>query len=273
MTKIKLLFTCPHGGNTDPRTTVPSTHLIQRVKDHLKTDICKADEGQGFSDENDKLTKDLTEIICDNITKLSGGKEPYKEIAKFHRKFIDYNRKQECAYEPKQMNDDKWYEQSNIEAEQKYLEYHNSIKQKIEEMLPEGDTSLAFLFDIHGTERETSPQGRFIEAIIGTDEGRSIQALTERDLNAFKGFKDLLDGKNIRIYPENADQKQQGFILDGGYTIQEYGSNPDRPRLGLVAIQIEVIHCIRDNRYCREKFGADMAECIFNFVKPFINQF
>jgi hypothetical protein len=270
MTKIKLLFTCPHGGTTDPRTTDPPTHLIERVEDHLDTNICKADEGQGFSDENDKLTEDLTQNICDNITKLTR-KEPYKEIAKFHRKFIDYNRKQECAYEPKQ-NDDKWYEQSSIEAEQKYLEYHNSIKQKIEEMLPDGDTSLAFLFDIHGTGREKSPQGRFIEAIIGTDEGRSIEALTERDPMAFKGFKDLLDGKNIRIYPENPNQKQQGFSLDGGYTIQEYGSKR-QPRRGLVAIQIEVIHCIRDNRYCREKFGADMAQCIFNFVKPFINQF
>jgi hypothetical protein len=260
MTKIKLLFTCPHGGTTDPLTTDPPTNLIERVEDHLDTDICKADEGQGFSDENDKLTEELTEIICDNITKLSG-KEPYKEIAKFHRKYIDYNRKKECAFE-----------QRSIEAEQKYLEYHTAIKQKIEEMLPQRDTSLAFLFDIHGTGREKSPSGRYIEAIIGTDQGHSIEALTRVDPNAFwgpNGLIRLLEGKRIRIYPENANQKQQGFSLDGGYTIKEYGSS-HQPRPGLVAIQIEVIHCIRDNRYCREKFGADMADCIFTFVSPFI---
>jgi hypothetical protein len=37
------------------------------------------------------------------------------------------------------------------------------------------------------------------------------------------------------------------------------------------AIQIEVINCIRDNRYCREKFAADMADCIFEFVSPFVS--
>ena len=56
--------------------------------------------------------------------------------------------------------------------------------------------------------------------------------------------------------------------MDGGYTIKEYGSKRIKP--GLVAIQIEVINCIRDNRYCREKFPADMADCILKFVHPFI---
>ena len=75
MEKIKLLFTCPHGGTTDPLTTEPPTNLIERVEDNLDTDMCKADEGQAFSDLNDALTEDLTEIICDNIINLSG-KEP-----------------------------------------------------------------------------------------------------------------------------------------------------------------------------------------------------
>jgi hypothetical protein len=230
MTRIKLLFTCPHGGTTDPLTTEPPTNLIERVEDNLDTGICKADEGQAFSDENDLLTEELTQIIYDNITKLSG-KEPYKEIAKFHRKYIDYNRKKECAFELKPSN-------SSIETEQKYLEYHDAIKQKIEEMIPEGDTSLAFLFDIHGTGRKKSPSGHDIEAIIGTDKGHSIEALTERDPNAFwgpNGLIQLLYGKRIRVYPENATQKQQGFSLDGGYTVQEYGSKRE-PRRGLVAI-------------------------------------
>jgi N-formylglutamate amidohydrolase len=132
MTKIKLLFTCPHDG-TDP------TSIIERVEGHLDTAVCKADEGQGFNDQNDTLTKELTVNIYDSVHNLSG-KEPYIEIAKFHRKYVDYNRKNECAFE-----------QSSPEAKQTYQEYHNGILQKIEEMLPQNDTSMAFLFDIHGT--------------------------------------------------------------------------------------------------------------------------
>jgi hypothetical protein len=60
----------------------------------------------------------------------------------------------------------------------------------------------------------------------------------------------------------------KNFPLDGGQTIKEYGSKRIKP--GLVAIQIEVINCIRDNRYCREKFAAYMADCIFEFVSPFV---
>ena len=39
-------------------------------------------------------------------------------------------------------------------------------------MLPQGDNSLAFLFDIHGTDEERDPNDHFIEVIIGTDQTR-----------------------------------------------------------------------------------------------------
>ena len=46
-------------------------------------------------------------------------------------------------------------------------------------MLPQGDNSLAFLFDIHGTDEERDPNDHFIEVIIGTDQTRSRQAVTD----------------------------------------------------------------------------------------------
>jgi hypothetical protein len=56
--------------------------------------------------------------------------------------------------------------------------------------------------------------------------------------------------------------------LDGGYTIKKYGTNGNKP--GLIAIQIEVVDFIRKRQYCRESFAADLGECIFSFVEPFI---
>jgi len=56
--------------------------------------------------------------------------------------------------------------------------------------------------------------------------------------------------------------------LDGGYTIQTYGSS--QPIKGLIAIQIEVIRSICGGMYCREKFASDIADCIWSFVYPFI---
>jgi N-formylglutamate amidohydrolase len=238
------LFTCPHSG--------------EKTLDKVRDSYPPTCEGS-FTIENDALTSELTESICKSIEKISG-KVPYSVIAEVHRMYVDYNRTQECAFE-----------ESSIIARDAYLEYHDRILQKIEEMLPYNSNDIAFLFDIHGTER-LKVNGDFIEVIIGTDEGRSIQALTDVDPNAFwgtKGLIPLLQGKDIRAYPANSTQQTQGHILDGGHTIQTYGSK--RIKRGLVAIQIEVIRSIRNGMYCRNKFGADMAHCIFNFVNLFVS--
>jgi hypothetical protein len=195
------------------------------------------------------------------MTNLSG-KDPYAVYAEFNRRWIDYNRTETCAYEQ---------HICNSKAQEKYLIYHNNILQIIEEMLPQGDNTMAFLFDIHGTDRERSPEPphHFIELLVGTDQANSRKALTDAEFwNEEKGLIPLLGTKNIRAYPEYLSQEMHKFPLDGGYTIKEYGSKRIKP--GLVAIQIEVINCIRDNRYCREKFAEDMADCILKFVSPFI---
>ena len=263
MPKIKLLFTCPHNGKNDGTTTNPP--IIKRESIHFPVNICRPEDGQGFSEDNDLLTEKLTEEIVRNIQSLSG-KNPYTVYADFRREFIDYNRNERCAFE-----------QSSVKAKEEYLQYHNEIPQTIKEMLPEGNTGLAFLFDIHGTDEEKSPEpepeSNFIEVLIGTDQGHSRQALTKKDPDYFwdhkKGLITLLGAKRIRAFPEIESQELENHPLDGGYTIKTYGST-NRTKPGLVAIQIEVINCIRDNRYCREKFGADMANCILKFVSPFI---
>jgi hypothetical protein len=267
MPNIKLLFTCPHDGKNDGTTTNPP--IIKRDPNNFPSNnICPSDDGQGLEIRNDLLTEKLTEEIVRNIQSLSG-KDPYTVYAEFKRELIDYNRKEECAFVQNV--------QSSVKAQEEYNKYHDEISQKIEEMLPDDDKGLAFLFDIHGTGEEksptTDPERNFIEVLIGTDQARSRQALTERDPNYFWSHKNglipLLATKRIRAFPENEIQEWEKHSLDGGHTIKTYGGT-DRTKRGLVAIQIEVIHCIRNNRYCREKFAADMAECILKFVSPFL---
>ena len=53
-------------------------------------------------------------------------------------------------------------------------------------MLPLNENGIAFLFDIHGTEK-VKVNDNFIEVIIGTDEGRSRQSLTEVNPDLFLG--------------------------------------------------------------------------------------
>jgi len=244
MPRINLLFTCPHNG----------TQHTDKVRNK---DNC--DPGE-FSIDNDIGTADLTERIITHIRRLSG-KDPYKQIAVVDREYVDHNREAPCAYEV-----------SDLQAQTAYDKYHNGILEIIEEMLPQNENGIAFLFDIHGTEK-VEVKGNFIEVIVGTDKGHSRQSLTEIDPDYFwgpHGLIPLFKKKGIRVFPRNQSEEIVDFELDGGYTIQKYGSSQPQPRKGLVAIQIEVIRSIRGGMYCREKFAADIADCIWSFVYPFI---
>ena len=103
MTKIKLLFTCPHNG---------TQHMDKiRNEDNLNN-TCNPDE---FSIENDIGTEDLTERIVTHIKRLSG-KDPYIQIAEVDREYVDHNREELCAYI-----------ESDLRAQKAYREYHKGI--------------------------------------------------------------------------------------------------------------------------------------------------
>jgi hypothetical protein len=62
--------------------------------------------------------------------------------------------------------------------------------------------------------------------------------------------------------PSDKNQELKNHLLDGGYTIQTYGSSQFKKRLA--AIQIEVIHDIRADTDKRQKLPEDMADCIYS---------
>jgi len=261
MTNINLLFTCPHDGRKKGSELNPP--IIKRTTDSIPAGNCPAAEGEGFNDENDLSTKELTQKIVENI-QLQTTNMPRKLIAEFRREYIDYNRKDDCAFV------------DSGSARDEYWKYHNGINEIITEMLSNENDSLAFLFDIHGTGRKTMVgkdlHSHEIEVIIGTKQGKSIVSLDQKDHNAWWGDNGLIPllqtKKNVKVWPPNRDEDEDSTLLDGGHTIETY-SKIDR----LVAIQLEVICALRENVYCspcRDIFASDLAECIIDFTRPFI---
>lgn len=82
MTKINLLFTCPHDGRKRGSTAIPP--IIRRDVDNFSDEICRAADGQGFNIENDLSTKELTEKIVkytNNNDKITRARRDMTEYA------------------------------------------------------------------------------------------------------------------------------------------------------------------------------------------------
>lgn len=217
-----------------------------------------------FETDSDKDTIELTNSIVTKLNILST-RTVRSNIAKKDRLYIDYNREIECAIEPS----------NNKAAEIEYHRYHKETLRQIKEMRTQNPNGLGFLFDIHGTGlkkiRDSKGVLHPIDIIIGTDEERSIYALTEIDPDVWwnndTGLIGLLRNKQVKVWPPNADEELKSTKLDGGYTIKTFGSSQFNE--GLVAIQCEVTAALREDDQ-REQFAGIMAECIWNFARPFI---
>ena len=250
MANLNLLLTCPHGG----KDVLSNPALLRKEANYPSSCL----DCEKFDKNSDLCTIELTESITDKLTTFCG-REVRTQIAVINRDYIDFNRELECAIEP---SNDKT-------AEIEYRKYHKGILKIIKEMHSQNENGLQFLFDIHGTGR-TEVKGHPIDIIIGTDQGRSIHALTEIDPGAFwsdKGLINLLKSKNKKVWPPDPTEEANSRILDGGYTIKTFGSSQFNE--GLVAIQCEVIKEHREDPQKREEFASVMAECIWNFVEPF----
>jgi N-formylglutamate amidohydrolase len=252
---LSILFTCPHGGNDT------LDDLLLRQEENYPSSCRRCEK---FEPDSDVRTTELTNSIADKVNILSGG-HVRRKIARIDRLYIDFNRDVECAIEPS----------SDATAENEYHNYHKGILKEIKEMHTQNENGLQFLFDIHGTGlkkvKDSNGELHPVDIIIGTDQGRSIHFLTEVNTHVFwgaNGLIQLLRDKDIRVWPPDQNQETRSHILDGGYTIKTYGSTQFNE--GLVAIQCEVILAIREDDQKREQFAGVMAECIWNFVKPFI---
>jgi N-formylglutamate amidohydrolase len=240
-----ILLTCPHGGTVKVSPA--------RKKSNLPSS-CDPDQ---FTKDSDLFTLELTQMIALNLYRL-GGRDVYTNIALVHRRFVDFNRDPECAFELS----------TDHLAQHLYDEYHTGIKKIIKKMHNQSNQGLCFLFDIHGT-GETDA-----DIYFGTDStnptGSTICGLLERNPNALwddNGIMKLLQESGYSTIPSRVNDPELPS-LDGGTTVKKYGGCGVNQRVE--AIQCEVSYELRENDAEREKFAKDMAECILKFISPYI---
>ena len=172
-----------------------------------------------FNSITDAGTDKLTEKLADEIEKQLG-KRPYLVIAKFHRQYLDANRRPSDAYESPDSNEI-------------YDRYHQALSNASEEVSKRW--GFGILIDIHGQSAEPNSIFR------GTRNGRTTKHLTRRfRREALIGESSLfgqLAKQGLTVVPAvNSNDSEHGRY-NGGFIVGKYGSNSG----GTVdAIQLEI---------------------------------
>ncbi|HEY9650908.1 MAG TPA: hypothetical protein V6C95_09605 [Coleofasciculaceae cyanobacterium] len=240
---MPIILTSPHGGSESP----PS------VQEREKANTPK---GCNFTTSRDLKTDIITESVAEKIFQLTG-LSPYIVIAQFHRKFIDANRRLECAF-------------TDSNAKTFYEEYHSSISEYVTEVLQEND-GRGFLFDIHGI-REISEDPADI--YLGTVNGKTLQPSFQRaDIFKRHGLHGLLQASRHLVGGEGADTVFQYRVspadkeaketdeVRGGFTVRNYAE------LMINCIQIEIADTLRKDEQKRGFIIEDLAFAMINFVR------
>lgn len=243
---MPIILTCPHGGLESP----PSV----KEREEAKT----PSNCGNFTTNRDKETDTITEGVTQKILELTG-LSPYVVIAKFHRKFIDANRKSDCAFT----------DLDNAKAF--YNEYHNRVSEYVSQVLQEND-SRGFLFDIHGIKIIPTDKA---DIYLGTANNETLQPSFNRaDIFKRHGLHGLLlafrhqtglGGANAvfqyRFSPANEEAEETDRV-SGGFTVKKYSKD-----LKINCIQIEIADTIRDDEEKRSFVIEDLAFAMINFVR------
>ena len=231
---LPVLLTSPHGA---PASAKPPG-VSQRTG---STPGCPPNKILG-----DTFTRQITTAVAQLLLETLG-EAPYVVIADYHRKFIDANRAEQCAFNTSEA----------AAARPFHAEYHQTIRQFIDEIQADNGCR-GFLFDIHGTTTiETDPA----DVYIGTDNGNSVRRLlTHNPLAIFgrRSLRGLLQAAGYVVSPAGQGIPETAQV-DGGFTTQTYGSSHSD---GLDAMQFEIAHPIRQSESCREEFIEHLGRAI-----------
>lgn len=200
---LPIILTSPHGGSD----SIPGVAVRQ---------------GKGvnmFKSMSDAFTIQLTEKIADAL-EVRTGKRPYVVIARFHRKYLDANRRPRDAYE-------------SPEAEAVYNEYHKAIADARSQVINRWGRGV--LFDIHGQAEESKTIYR------GTQNGKTTTHLNSRfgseALIGETSMFGLLSKQGLQVIPSVGSTESEHPSFNGGYTVITHGSSSG----GTVdAIQLEL---------------------------------
>jgi N-formylglutamate amidohydrolase len=208
-----VLVTCPHDGRRQP-PGVPE----------------RPDEQDGCA-SNKKLadlsTRSIATGLCEAIEARTGAM-PSMVAARFHRRFIDANRKASCAFEAPA-------------AAPFYDAYHRRIRLALNSIRRDFPKR-GLLVDIHGAADPADlPE---VQVLLGTDGHKSIARLLELDPNMLwrrGGLVRKLEAAGFGVVPATSTAPEHANF-DGGFTIRRYGASHPT---GLDAVQVEIVRSVR----------------------------
>ena len=239
---MPVILTCPHGGKKAP----PGVEV--RTEEETPT-------GCHFNLSRDAETDLITESVAQQILDLTG-LSPYVVIAEFHRRYIDANRTERCAF-------------TDPAAQPFYAEYHGRVTGYVDEIRRQ-NANLGFLFDIHGFRQIRSDP---IDIHLGTDNGKSLLPGFDRaSLFVQHGLAGLLiSARHVnagapelppfqyKVFPADAETPENRSF-DGGFTVRHYGAF-------INSIQIEIANVIREDAERRQFLINDLAFAVVNFAR------
>lgn len=232
---LPILLACGHDGARQPEG------VRARSRDGVPASCA-------FNASRDLRVANLTRAVAEQL-RGQAGEAPYVAIAEFHRKYIDANRSEDCAFEPGP-------------AEAYYHEYHAVLRGFVDEIRAEND-GIGLLLDLHGAQRrEEAPA----DIYVGTENGRTITALrqgtSDDALYRRRGLVGLLQAAGYATLPGGFGEPEHPAFT-GGYTVESYGS--DRAD-GIDAIQLEIVAELRTNATRRATLATDLANAILSLL-------
>jgi hypothetical protein len=239
---MPVILTCPHGGSESPA----------KVRERNRN---STPSGCDFETDRDNETVSITEAVAQKILEVSG-LSPYVVVARFHRRFIDANRRRECAF-------------TDPDGRSFYDEYHKWINEYVSQIGLQ-NANLGFLFDIHGVRVISDDPA---DIYLGTVNGATLAPNFNRDSIFYRhGLHGLLRAARhqtgilglgstfqYRVSPENAAATETGEV-EGGFTVRHYARS-------ISCIQIELADTIRNDGEKRGFLIEDLAFAIINFTR------
>jgi N-formylglutamate amidohydrolase len=232
--ELPIILTAPHGGDESLPGCAERTPV-----------------GVRFVNRPDAHTDRLARLIAAELQRITG-RAPYLVIARFHRKYIDANRRAEEAF-------------GDPGCAAAYAAYHATVRAYIDDI--RGKHPHAMLFDVHG-------QIAFRDAILrGTRYGSTVKALLSRaGAPAINGPDSVFgrfaaQGYNIvpGINSAPTDHVEAKNYI-GGHTVEIYGSHRSD---GIDAMQLEYGRDLREGA-ALEATARDSARAIAAFYERFL---
>lgn len=230
--ELPIILSAPHGG----RDAIPGVPVRR---------------GKGvklFNPRSDFNTDQLTEKLANAIEKKLG-KRPYVVIARFHRKYLDANRRVKDAYE-------------SDKARAAYDTYHQALARARRDVIKRWGRGM--LFDIHG-------QGANPKAIFrGTQNGKTTTHLIKRfGKEALVGETSVfgqLVKQGLPVIPAIGSTDRENPAYNGGYIVATYGS---RSGGTLDAIQFELGRELRASK-ATSATAKKMADAVAVFARKYL---